>query len=433
MNLAPTRVPTARPTPDPLEVLIKEARRRGRRHLAIGLLVCILVVGLIIATILAIGLAPPSHSGSTPPGRGSAGHPATGGDQQSGTTTAERGVPLNDVTQLECTSRGFCLAEVQVGGWYGAPIQNGAVIQSVDGGRTWTTSPLPLMSDGPYVGSGFGHAALALGVNFGTGPGGDFSTTDGGSTWSRFKAFPSPGFGNVSCWSASECTAIAYGGRGCPDPKAGCDFTVQTRDGGTTWSETGLAPTSPLSLDCFNRSDCIGDGWYADKDVVITTSNGGRHWRMLTVGQFGPPGGSQIYGAGPSSVSCAGSTCFATLTDSGRLLMTRNWGRTWVPPRTRWALSSDSSSWEISCPSHTTCFMLFGGANQLWRSTDRGGSWHRVPVPTQATALATITCSTPVACLVGGEGSGRSDAIFRTVDAGEVWKSAKVPFWPPST
>ena len=35
MNTAPTRELTALPAPDPLEVLIKEARRRGRRHLTV--------------------------------------------------------------------------------------------------------------------------------------------------------------------------------------------------------------------------------------------------------------------------------------------------------------------------------------------------------------------------------------------------------------
>src|ERR1019366_1639114 len=52
MTIAPTRESAPAPTPDPVEVLIKEARRRGRRHrLAVGLIVIAVLTAFVVAAI----------------------------------------------------------------------------------------------------------------------------------------------------------------------------------------------------------------------------------------------------------------------------------------------------------------------------------------------------------------------------------------------
>lgn len=73
MNLAPTRTTSARPVPDSVEVLIKEARRRGHRHLAISLLACLLAISAIAVVAASVGgggarSASPHISSFLPPG-----------------------------------------------------------------------------------------------------------------------------------------------------------------------------------------------------------------------------------------------------------------------------------------------------------------------------------------------------------------------------
>ena len=73
MNLAPTRAPSALPAPAPVEVLIKEARRRGRRHLAMGILASVLAISGIAVVAASVGgggaRSPSPHVSSfLPPG-----------------------------------------------------------------------------------------------------------------------------------------------------------------------------------------------------------------------------------------------------------------------------------------------------------------------------------------------------------------------------
>jgi hypothetical protein len=53
MNIAPTREPSA--VPDPVEVLIKEARQHGRRHMAIGVVAFTLAAGIASIAFIALG------------------------------------------------------------------------------------------------------------------------------------------------------------------------------------------------------------------------------------------------------------------------------------------------------------------------------------------------------------------------------------------
>ena len=68
MSIAPTREPSAPPVPEPVEVLIKEARRRGRRMRFAGVLALLVAVAVIVALAVTAGGGTGGHSGTKPPG-----------------------------------------------------------------------------------------------------------------------------------------------------------------------------------------------------------------------------------------------------------------------------------------------------------------------------------------------------------------------------
>ena len=142
-------------------------------------------------------------------------------------------------------------------------------------------------------------------------------TNDGGRTWSSSKlpvallglAVPLLGQTRIvcalACPSASSCVAVADG----YSPPA----TYVTRDGGKTWT-TDRMPTDfvPHDLQCSSPTNCVVTGFYQSpgggqttpEGTVLYTTDGGTTWKTASL-----PSGLGSLG----TVSCATATvCLAT-------------------------------------------------------------------------------------------------------------------------
>lgn len=210
MSIAPVTDPVTSPSLDPVEVLIKEARRRGRLHLAIGLLTCALVAGSVVATIVRIGS--PAPTGSSP----------TSSIPTGAVATVDRmghGSSIFAIDMLS-TTHGFGIA--------GRPGQGSPsyLVATSTAGRTWIVRsrlPFSLLNDGLTVPSllfldervGYAQSGIATGGD--EGPSSDrdvFVTTDGGFAWRPLSiggVTPTAAGDDLTAGSVNESYQVAGG------------------------------------------------------------------------------------------------------------------------------------------------------------------------------------------------------------------------------
>jgi photosystem II stability/assembly factor-like uncharacterized protein len=140
-------------------------------------------------------------------------------------------------------------------------------------------------------------------------------TTDGGRTWRRRTAIP----GTLATHPGSRVlpTDITFTSTdvGFVTTAAGALFT--TPDAGQTWT---LAAQSGLALRALffsnaNEGYAVGNG-----SVVLRSHDGGAHWTTSAVG---------VPGQGLNSIHCAGTTCIATTITGDRLFRSSDAGASW--------------------------------------------------------------------------------------------------------
>ncbi len=168
---------------------------------------------------------------------------------------------------ISCPTSTDCVAVGATG--YAGIAQKDAIVTTTDGGAHWTTA---------VRASPAGRAHGLTGVSCPTalrcwavGPYGVLMSSDGGRTWK-----PQPGAGvlqAISCPTTSMCVAVSNG--------AEADRPVHvTRDGGRTWLNPHL-PVSSVALtgvDCPSAAECLVVGASPSGASVFATFNGGRSW-----------------------------------------------------------------------------------------------------------------------------------------------------------
>jgi hypothetical protein len=245
-------------------------------------------------------------------------------------------------------------------------LDEAGVVESVDGGRTWT------VHDNGIVSTLVASLAIAPGspgiMYAGTLGGGIFTSSNGGRSWQL--AWTGPGQNSVIALAVSPHGAIYAGTRG--------NGLFESVDGGGRWSATALSTgyVTGIAFDPVHAGTMF---------VVSTTANG------------------YAYGAGRTiRETVDGGATWRKVDGPGRVQTVA------VDPRTGRT--------------------LFAGATRgLYRSTDGGGTWNLVasgsgyPRPRPFVAVAIDPADPRI--VYAGNGS---DGVFKSSDGGDTWTAANV-------
>lgn len=295
---------------------------------------------------------------------------------------------------VSCPSANLCLAS---GG-------DTTLLKSTDGGTTWTAkqinAPSSLINQ-VYCASESKCTALFNDPVLMTG--GVLDSSDGGETWTQTESWDAsrPPIDRISCVATGTCYGIADTGM---VKRAGTD---------PHWHGTNpnLVPPPPparylVDVACPSEQLCIalGQPRAGDEAVIVrVTNDGGDAARVTNLGQ-------DVQGTNLETVTCQNDkTCFAAGQDAV-ILRTDDGGATWsrvswTPPSSQGAFGLKS----ISCPSAMVCVMVGGNfisgqcCGVIIRTSDGGSTWtnEKVDLPS---LLWSVSCAAETSCVAVGDG-----------------------------
>jgi hypothetical protein len=215
-----------------------------------------------------------------------------------------------------------------------------------------------------------------------------------------------------------------------PIPGTFSGFTVwESQDGAVTWSKVGgFSPKTPeaptscgLNADQRSLSTLVAEvSWGAGADntlrsLSLISTDSGATWRQL-------PGDVAI-----SNESTIGDKIFAILDDTAhnmsegtiQLVVSADGMRTWRLLRPALLSSSDGFfNFQIGPTPNEIIGETY--RNTLWRSTDSGANWTRIPTPDQQTDLALWLAQSNRWMFCGWAG-GALLATACSTDLGKTW------------
>lgn len=330
----------------------------------------------------------------------------------------------NSLNGIACPTATTCIA-------VGTTASGAAlVMRTTDAGSSWHQVNTGVSGSGLNAVACEGATACVAGGAAGT----VLQTADGGSTWT-IDAPDATGrgdFTSIACPSATQCFAVSNGGSG--------GTLEESSDGGTTWQTStwqapqveGESDAGLASISCIDADHCVAVGHLTvdlyptttvgtpDPGTIVTqpyygslfasTEDGGETWT------------SQYFQAegGLSGVSCvAPSTCVAV--GSYLQFVSTDGGMTWKQ-------GSETSgegvpSGFISCSDALHCLAVDGGGaggrypGNVSASSDGGLSWYLQSTSDNAASLAAVACASVSVCFaVGSTGSG--EVILHTISGG---------------
>ena len=231
------------------------------------------------------------------------------------------------------------------------------------------------------------------------------------------------GFDAVSCWSASNCVAVASNGLTASTSDAGA------ADGGDWSAQETISSPANLELDavsCPATNTCfaLGDTSASGSPYTFETTNGGAGWSQLA--DSGLPAGPVL------SLDCP-STSLCYLTQENSVAVTTDGGAVWTAVNSWLATGIYSLLPQISCWSATSCLM--GGPDVVNQgqlsgaylfSTNNGGStWSQVGAPGGMSTMTALSCWGAGDCEVGGN-NGTSAVVSDTNNDGASWNTSGV-------
>lgn len=252
------------------------------------------------------------------------------------------------------------------------------------------------------------------------------------------------------CQSASSCEVVAVHGVSLQSGLLGdydyltsrVDLLV-TSDGGTTWSRYKAAGANavPVSASCASATQCsvhveVASSTARLPDELVSTQDDSS-WTSTPV-----PSTEYYFFYGNvnqplTSLSCGGTgTCLYSndqLGGSSYLLRSTDGGASWVvadPPGPGGATID-----EVTCTASGTCALLYtpqrGGATDLVETADGGLTWSSA-VPVARTSdrveVSGFTCASSAQC-TAVLSAGRLASAVTTSDAGTTWTTVH---WPAS-
>jgi serine protease len=355
---------------------------------------------------------------------------------------------------VSCASAILCLATYQ----------GGAIMQSINGGSSWSSPTLPAPSygasttsvscpspsdcfvagtaqdpktsaDSLIVWRRFGSSFRRVLTRRGNGspvfiactiagscgvaestptPKTYFSTDNSGTTWT---AASLPALATdvraMSC-AARTCTVLSTHSSSGPlsaatSTNAGATWRMSTVYGHTDFQDYGQPP----SISCPSSTLCLADGFGRD-GTVFQHVGGGTSWRLLYA----------AVGADPlSAVGCSSTTCVAV--GGASVIRSTNHGITWTASSQ--GIAAGTALTGVACPSATTCIAAGAKGPQgvLYRSTNAAGAWRTVALPAGLKAIDRIACASQTFC-IATESSGAAGVLL-SKNGGASWSLKSFP------
>ena len=162
----------------------------------------------------------------------------------------------------------------------------GVVLATADGGSTWTSQQLP-PGVGELHGIDFTNATQGWAVGWDSAGGAPsagviLATGDGGATWARQAHDPDTATWATSFSDASDGWVVGQ-------RQDGQGEMLATRDAGATWQRQ--AAPAPTVVEKASFADAA-DGWAGGQQIaVLRTGDGGANWLPIQVVTSGPPCG----------------------------------------------------------------------------------------------------------------------------------------------
>jgi photosystem II stability/assembly factor-like uncharacterized protein len=287
------------------------------------------------------------------------------------------------------------------------------IARTTNGGTSWTRQTVP--SGTPDL-TGISCSSTAICVAVGGNA--VLRTTNGGANWTRLTVNPSSerlpqSLTSVSCPSWTQCHAVgvdAFGGG-----------VIIGTSNGTTWAvESHPDRAAFLSgLSCPSATTCFAAGSaYSGSDftaMIYVTRDSGAHWTANYEFPDSAAGGGTTYGF--RHISCAGLTCVASGQISGPSSLP-NLASVTADGGVHWKNSTLPAGFEpsgVRCAAASTCFLDAGST--LLRSTDKGTSWQKMPIPSGISDLSSLACASASTCFAYGE----TAHYLATVNNGNSW------------
>jgi photosystem II stability/assembly factor-like uncharacterized protein len=282
------------------------------------------------------------------------------------------------------------------------------------------------------------------------------TTTDGGATWTKVVVTIDPVKGGdaaldadlvnvqgqwsqLQCFSATSCVAVALVPSDQPEEPAsnvdpeGVERTVimRTDDGGTTWNSTvlpwssaadgspGWSNAQPPLLTCASATDCLGlstvfhsvvNNAQSSRVRVWQSSDGGVTWQS----KWAPSAAIAAPVSGgltcPTTLHCyAVAQTGLAFPGTPAIMTTSDGGDTWTfdNPVAPGSGGSGVELLSVSCSSESTCWTAGdvrpSGTNSwqaaMWATSDSGGTWTSIPLPSGLGIIFQVVCNEPEACL----------------------------------
>jgi photosystem II stability/assembly factor-like uncharacterized protein len=296
-------------------------------------------------------------------------------------------------------------------------IDNGAIVRTVNGGSSWTTSLRvdPSSVDLSII-SCNGNECVAVGDGYGTSPPTAYATSDGGGNWIHAPLPISAGANEVevegvSCGTTEYCVVLGEGN--------GSVFAWMTADGGAGWVSTPPPPTQQGfdGIACTSINFCIVASF---EGLLVTT---------IGLGGFSTAQTPAVVSADSiNAVSCVpdSQTCVAVGDPSEcltggpctPLIASSVGGSNWVVAK---AIPTSSAYLaNVSCVSGGECVVggyvpatyqpgdnqVPAGSTLLLRSSGNLADWSTIAVPKVGTGsldgLIGVSCATHSFCVAGG-------------------------------
>ena len=327
---------------------------------------------------------------------------------------------VSELDAVSCWNASDCEATGDSG------LDAGLAMGTSNGGASWSSQTLPAGVSGLPAVSCFSRSDCAAG---GFSRATSYSalllvTTDRGNTWSP-GALPTgvPGLFSTSCANSTSCVAVGYS-----TPAAA--IIESSSNGGSSWAEQSAPPGVDMlyGVGCPDAVDCVAVGQSATGAAIVASSDGGATWADES-----PPAGAYVLSgvyctSGAEDCDAVGYTTPPASPAGGVVVTTTDGGADWsmvsVPAGT-------PSLYAVSCwLGVTDCEASGGGGGQATvLATTDGTTWASQPLPPRASVLRAVSCPAAGDCFAAGYAltSSYAGAVFATTNGGATWSAEEVP------
>lgn len=281
---------------------------------------------------------------------------------------------------------------------------SGTILHTTNGGTSWAQQTSGTQEDLNAVTFVDQNRGCAVGTG-----GAALYTTDGGASWQAGSGSGAEDLTSVVM--LDSLTGFAAGGEA-----YGAGVVIATADGGATWSEAAQTEARINGLVMFSALEGLAVD--ADGNALIT-ADGGESWTA--------------HGTGSSrelmAVDFADEHTGFTLNQAGDIFKTVDGGENW----TEVLEGLHKLKYALDCVSPDTCYaagtasMDAGGG--IYRTFDGGENWELLPGGLNGPWYTGVFFPTPSTGYV----VGWSEAILKTVDAGDNWQEQNADVavvWP---